>query len=395
MSLAFLVNGPGGTGWKEEAAAIVRRAAERFRVECDAGKADACHGLWDVLRYRQVLPRDRETETRAIEKACGLYEALCARGDAEACRSAGQCYNWQYGELSVSDVGRARSFYQRSCDLASIAGCLSLVYALEDSDPARATCVLERVCNAHDAEGCDLLVYAHNAGWFGVALDAKKAHAYALEACDLSHGGWACRFAAHGLSGPHPVETPNPRRAFDLFRQACDGYDGEGCFYAGLFAVELEEPARDLFARACALDPNPYRHCEVAKSHAACEKHDGNGCAALATGYLETGEAPLVPIAVTMLERACDEGTLRACGALGSFLAGPPEGHAARRDEARAVVMLDRACDVDADACQALAKLYDTASTIPRDPTRAAKARERACTREPARCMPVLEYPRP
>jgi TPR repeat protein len=389
MSFASLVNGTDPTRWTDEGAKIVRRAAELFRAQCDAGKADGCHGLWDVLHHRRVLPRDGVEETRAIEEAQERYEALCARGDGEACHSAGRYYDERFGDGIVHDVRRALHFYQRSCDLASIAGCISLAYALEDSDAARATCVLERVCDAGDGEGCHLLVYAYNAGWFGVAHDARKAHAYAIETCYLEHGGWACRFAAHGLTGLHPTGTPDRRTAFDLFRRGCDGGDGEGCFYAGLFAVELKQPVSDLFARACALDPNPYRHCEVAKSHAACDKGDGNGCAALAKGYLETGEARLVPIAIKMLERVCDEGTLRACGELGSFLAGPPEDHAARRDEARAAALLDRACDVDANACHALAKLYETATTMPRDPARAARARERACAREPARCMPI------
>jgi hypothetical protein len=76
-------------------------------------------------------------------------------------------------------------------------------------------------------------------------------------------------------------------------------------------------------------------------------------------------------------------------------LAAPPDGYEARRDEARATILLDRGCDADWDACQALAKLYETATTIPRDPARAAKARERACTREPARCMPIVEHAHP
>lgn len=93
------------------------------------------------------------------------------------------------------------------------------------------------------------------------------------------------------------------------------------------------------------------------------------------------------PAAVASLaERACDQGDLKTCEALGFSLIGGVGGDREKVDQKRGVAILTRVCEAGvAEACGRLAYAFDKGEMLPADPAQAAAFEDKACTAGDAR----------
>lgn len=129
------------------------KAAELYRVACEAGKGDACA---------------RVAEFEKIDKKWDLVREFAKKGcdlrSGEGCRRLAATE--LEGQGTTKDEARALELMKTACDLGSLGGCRGAAGILYDGGkPADAIGFGERLCAAKWEDGCFVL---------GLALHAAK-----------------------------------------------------------------------------------------------------------------------------------------------------------------------------------------------------------------------------
>jgi TPR repeat protein len=218
----------------------------------------------------------------------------------------------------------------------------------------------------------------------------------------------ACSDLVVMLGSPNGPHT-DPARARQVAKQACDGNDGDGCFYLGAMLLKgvgggADERAADpVMTKACELGntqacqmwgayeafaATPPRAADGVKLlRIGCDHDDAKSCHALAVLVQNGNGVTADPKAAFVLARhACDLGEVAACTLVGlDMMQTAGAGSAgANANAADAVAMFQRACrdgvdDADPAGCYFLAASYQQGLAVARDPDRALKLFTRAC----------------
>jgi TPR repeat protein len=197
--------------------------------------------------------------------------------------------------------------------------------------------LLEKGCRLGNARGCARLGAIYVNGGNGVAANPKRARELFQQAC-AGQSGLGCAFLAvgHWSKGGDVVEA---RTALDLAEKGCRLGNGWSCGLEGSWAAAVAGPGGDearvrrAFARGCDLDDAP-----------ACSS----------AGMLALTGSPGAPAddqrALAFLKKGCDGGDGGGCHELGVFYNDGRAGLA--RDEGRALALFQRACKLgDTSAC--------------------------------------------
>jgi TPR repeat protein len=201
------------------------RQAETWRPACEAGQADACGRLGDLLVrdcgageaaacHNAAIHLEKTADTLRV---ADLYGRACAGGIAAACEAlgtrilAGQVAGQGEAEAGTlfaqacdggrapachraallfapADPTRARTLAERACASDHLPGCAALgILVLQGQggprDPAAAAPLLERACEGSQAAACANLAVMYRRG-DGVAADPARAEALRQKACD-------------------------------------------------------------------------------------------------------------------------------------------------------------------------------------------------------------------
>lgn len=165
------------------------------------------------------------------------------------------------------------------------------------------------------------------------------------------------------------------RRASDLFTQACDEGEAEGC-------VRLAR--LHLHARAQSRGVSHDSMIAETLLEQGCDGGELSGCTDLAELYLE-GRGSGDTGAAGLYLRACDGGEMLGCTRLGLL---HEEGRGVESDPVRATDLHDRACNGGSPlGCTHLGQSYETGLGVDLDAPRAAGLYEGACEDEMLGCF--------
>ena len=154
-------------------------------------------------------------------------------------------------------------------------------------------------------------------------------------------------------------------RAAELYRQACDGGEANGCNGLGTMYADGKGVQQD-DARAVEL----YRQ--------ACDGGEATGCFNLGNMYrMGRGVPQDVTRALELYWHSCDGVVVTACNNLGSMYA---EGNGVPQDDARAVQLYRQSCDGgQATGCYNLGNQYADGTGVTQDNDRAVELYRQAC----------------
>jgi hypothetical protein len=158
----------------------------------------------------------------------------------------------------------------------------------------------------------------------------------------------------------------NLTRAFDLYKQACDGGSGPGCFHLGrLYDEGKGVPANQREAL------NWYRR--------ACEESYGESCGRLAEKFrIGEGVVRSSREANRYLALGCDHTDGASCGQLGMVYESGSQG--LMLDLGRAASHYERACNLlDPFGCWRLGTFYEAGTSVEQDYVQALASYEVAC----------------
>ncbi len=154
----------------------------------------------------------------------------CERGDGSACKRLGEARDYGYG--LGRDEEQAEGYYQRSCYLGYLPGCVSLAIHQRDLkgvDPQRPFRLLLTTCERGGAMACVFVGYEY-AGVSGgnvVPRDHTAALRYFERACALGDSS-GCNSAAYSYRRGEGTGVDLPAAAV-RFRRACDLGHGQAC----------------------------------------------------------------------------------------------------------------------------------------------------------------------
>ena len=133
-------------------------------------------------------------------------EAACAAGDPRYCNNLGVAWSEGKDGASRVDHAKAKSFYEKACNLNNGLGCFNLgnVYRVGEGlnpDHHVAAVHFKRSCDLDEAKGCTELAILHYEGT-GVERDVSRTMELLEKACRLG-SAVACKNAelvkaAHG-----------------------------------------------------------------------------------------------------------------------------------------------------------------------------------------------------
>jgi TPR repeat protein len=309
---------------------------------CNGGEACACGTVGALYLHGSSVGRDEKKGLALLDRAC---DAECAM----ACWALGNAY--QSGAGTRSDMARANRYFDRLNALCK-RGC-------DDGDPDRCFTLAGSYLGEHgvvpDHARAEEL-YARSIALYEPLCDGGSAHACARLAVLQDHG--------LGTSESKPKATAS-------YERACELGDAESC----------EEAAKRYSGRDKDLPKDEKRSAQLA--HKACSAGRAVGCA-----LANDPEAFM-----RIVEAACAAGSAFDCGSAAFALGNGA--HGVTRDTARAISLSSRmieleqdAClDDDGSACAALVRPFEGGSVegepegtiVPKDPSRVAALRERAC----------------
>lgn len=133
-------------------------AADDANKGCAAGSAAAC-GLYGRMElYGRTPNSDRKHAFDLLDKVCNSSEPPSVMGPA--CNMLG--YAYETGSGVAADIVKARSLYEKSCNLEHAAGCgrLGDLYVTGqggEKNPKKAAELYQKACKAGVYESCDAL----------------------------------------------------------------------------------------------------------------------------------------------------------------------------------------------------------------------------------------------
>ncbi|HEU5059331.1 MAG TPA: tetratricopeptide repeat protein, partial [Kofleriaceae bacterium] len=227
----------------------VERAVTLYERACRRELWTACTILGWLLEGGRGVPRD-------AQRASAVYQLACAGGEGVACSNLGLFY--RDGEGVERSARRAATLFTRSCQLGHGTGCLHLAAVLETGETRDATSALFfrlKACLAGHKATCAALRRPPRSQRGGAGGREKRA----AEACQRGDGK-ACVALGH-LVLERGKGRRAERRAFAIYRKACDMSQAFGClalarmFQEGRGVPPDRRRADHLRGRACSMDP--------------------------------------------------------------------------------------------------------------------------------------------
>ncbi len=302
-----------------------------------------------------------------IKKAAELYGQGCRERHISSCYELGRLY--ADGEGVSGSPLVAMGLYQTACDAGDLRGCygIGVLYELGRGVEASPEIALEhfnKTCEVGFAPACTRLGWMYLAGK-AVEKDRRLGLSYVNRGCRAGDLEGCVTMAEMFEEGQWGTDM-NLTKAFDLYKQACEGGSGPGCYHLGrLYDEGKGVPANQREALTW------YRR--------SCEEGYGESCGRLAEKFrIGEGVVKSSREANRYLELGCDHAHGASCGNLGGVYETGEQG--LERDIARAAVLYERACNLrDANGCWRLGILYENGSTLEQDFVRALTAYEFAC----------------
>ena len=125
--------------------------------------------FWVWRREHPSVPQEARGSDKPINVAsvvAGCTELAdcdqaCAKGQAQACVTAGRLY--EFGHDVAADPARAYALYQKACELKYAGGCYNAAFLLAAGkgvakDPSRARELYARVCEMGSKTACEKAV---------------------------------------------------------------------------------------------------------------------------------------------------------------------------------------------------------------------------------------------
>lgn len=183
------------------------RAVALYRKGCDLESGDACFSLalkylngegvakdeaqYETLRKRACKLGSALCQMMANEVAINPYLDSCENGNAEACNSIGDAYQFGWHDVQV-DYDLAAIYQEQACEGGSAEGCTSLGMLYLNGqgvkkDFNKSLELWHKACAgnaAANARGCHLLAVSYDLGE-GVAKDPARARMLYGKACRL------------------------------------------------------------------------------------------------------------------------------------------------------------------------------------------------------------------
>lgn len=215
------------------------------------------------------------------------------------------------------------------------------------------------VCSSANPSGCtELAVAAENAKKFDAALELYERGCRANEPTACNNLGLLLE---RGGGGTVTIDRP---RALETFERACDLGYGKSCMNRGNMFRNADPPA----------------HEKALESYIkACDLNETNACVLAGWAYAEgRGTAIDNDIAYKTFKKGCDEGSERACGAMGSRMV---LGLGVEKNVERGAEMMRVACDtgVAGETCTNLGAMILDGKMGKPDPIAAHAAFEKGC----------------
>ncbi len=310
-----------------------RRAAyESFQQSCERKHDAACLRQADLLQSGWGI-------TKSVEKAEALYRPRCDAGSAQACFGVGQL-------LEVAGKQEeAQRLYLRSCEGEFASACSQLGYRFYVAQGARwdlASSVkyVTKACELGSMDGCSNAAYVYRHGT-GAPIDHKKAFELYTKACSAMFTS-PCDGLGHYLATGEGGAKVDKKRAEEVLRWGCNGGDDsspEACLgLAELLESKQGSPAEIARLRTTAFTratekakDNPSQQYLLGTFYAsgmatvkdpvqalvwftkACEGFDPLGCIAAGKALRATGKQEDAERARVYLERACAAGVDDGC----------------------------------------------------------------------------------
>jgi TPR repeat protein len=301
------------------------------------------------------------------KKASGLFDTACKARYAAACTQLGAMYQSGRGRAVVKDEAKAQALFEQACELGDGSGCQKRGDHLMSLEPSKALTWLEKGCAMNEGVSCAQLGYLIDNGVGGAQNrdDARKKYDKAFQLMNKAcpKDGLAC--LARGFMYTNGIgTTPDPIKALASFLRACDARNHDGCMEAAkLYDDQDREPqALKLYERACLYE----------SAHA---------CSIVSRRGAIRDRKSIVPL--KFAKRACDLDT-RECEVLAYLYdlgyAGLPQ-----PDREKATALFKSLCDGgDQSSCVVFAKRALAGTGMTKNPERADKLLEDACTAEEA-----------
>ena len=279
----------------------------------------------------QPKPDPAPDDSPAVADEVNPMLAACQAGTAKSCLVAAG------GLEEDGKIGEAAKLYMRACELGETVGCTFAGGAFAElADVDNAAEAFGVGCGEAEAMSCYGLGLVRM-GLYGGEPDAVSAAAAFQRGCGQGQAD-SCAALADLVEAGEGVE-PDAERATVLRRQACEAGAASACTRLGLRALQGDDEAeaRRLFEASCAGDVVDVEGC----AWSGWARWSGLG-----------GEANQELGAAT-LKSACDGGSATGCAFLG--VVREREGDANRGRE-----LLDRACSIDPEQCEALRLQYES-----------------------------------
>lgn len=362
-----------------------KEAQRAYRLACDAGDTRGCGQIKvarDAADAEQRCARgDREacatagallsaeTEPARIARGLSLLAASCDKGSGLACGELGTAKF--RGTGAAKDIGAAGALWAKGCDLGDASSCVSAGAAalrgeIENRD---ATKDFVRACDAGSPDGCRRAA----AGFLGVAgRDLVEARRLAKRSCDAD---WAsgCEVLAAAQWASDDVNA-----AFSAGAKACD-LNAWNCEYIGALRLQDKGRAPDVEGALSALR----RGCDAGRSAS---------CARLGSVYLYgvASAGKDEKKGISLLREKCDDGMVEPCVELsGAYY----EGRGVTKDRQEAFRLRDRGCKAgNAPACTSVGQMLASGRDVPKDLPRAVQLWEKDCSRGAAEACENLAW---
>lgn len=247
------------------AAELRQRAIDILEVSCDQGEVTDCtRAAMTIGTLIGPATRGSEATREAAAWMVEYADHGCRGGDATGCALLGLIYEGRRGV--ARDEARSKGYYDQACAGRHLPSCLLLA---DRAEGPRAVSAYERACRAGSGYGCAAAAQRHARG-VGVAASVPRAGELFEQGCSLGNPA-ACVMGAELLDKAEPGERrgarlaweacgmgipdgclllgaiierdKGPRRAFEVYRRACELGDERGC--AGMQRVRARESPAD------------------------------------------------------------------------------------------------------------------------------------------------------
>ena len=302
----------------------LNRAAELYGQGCREKHISSCYELGRLYA-------EGEGVVGSPLVAMGLYQTACDAGDLRGCYGIGTLYELGLGVEANPEV--ALGHYNDTCEIGFAPACTRLGWMYlsgkaVEKDRRLGLSYVNRGCRAGDLEGCVTMAEMFEDGRWGTDM--------------------------------------NLTRAFDLYKQACEGGSGPGCYHLGrLYDSGKGVPANQREALTW------YRR--------SCEEGFGESCGRLAEKFrIGEGVVKSSREANRYLQLGCDNTHGESCGRLGMVYESGEQGLSRSMEDAAS--MYDRACNLqDPYGCWRLGILHETGAAVEQDFVKALTAYDFAC----------------